>query len=173
MFVSLLAPGGFLAITGSLACCCCCCLVAQLCYPLYDPMDCSPRGSSVHGISQARILEQVAISSSGWGGGIFPTQGSNPHLHVSTSPKLKADSLPLSYRQPCNSNLCLHCYVASSTCISVFMQPERHSHIGFRGYSTVLEKAMAPHSSTLAWKVPWTEEPGSLQSMGSLGVGHD
>ena len=35
------------------------------------------------------------------------------------------------------------------------------------------EKAMAPHSSTLAWKMPWTEEPGGLQSMGSLGVGHD
>ena len=34
------------------------------------------------------------------------------------------------------------------------------------------EKAMAPHSSTLAWKIPWTEEPGGLQSMGSLGVGH-
>ena len=30
---------------------------------------------------------------------------------------------------------------------------------------------MAPHSSTLAWKIPWTEEPGGLQSMGSLGVG--
>ena len=36
-----------------------------------------------------------------------------------------------------------------------------------------LEKAMAPHSSTLAWKIPWTEEPGGLQSMGSLRVGHD
>ena len=35
------------------------------------------------------------------------------------------------------------------------------------------EKAMAPHSSTLAWKVPWTEEPGRLQSMGSLGVRHN
>ena len=32
---------------------------------------------------------------------------------------------------------------------------------------------MAPHSSTLAWKMPWMEEPGGLQSMGSLGVGHD
>ena len=32
----------------------------------------------------------------------------------------------------------------------------------------ILEKAMAPHSSTLAWKTPWTEEPGRLQSMGSL-----
>ena len=35
------------------------------------------------------------------------------------------------------------------------------------------EKAMALHSSTLAWKIPWTEEPGRLQSKGSLGVGHD
>ena len=35
------------------------------------------------------------------------------------------------------------------------------------------EKAMAPHSSTLAWKTPWTEEPGRLQSMGSLRVRHD
>ena len=35
------------------------------------------------------------------------------------------------------------------------------------------EKAMATHSSTLAWKIPWMEEPGRLQSMGSLRVGHD
>ena len=35
------------------------------------------------------------------------------------------------------------------------------------------EKAMATQSSTLAWKIPWTEEPGRLQSMGSLRVGHD
>ena len=36
-----------------------------------------------------------------------------------------------------------------------------------------LEKAMATHSSTLAWKIPWTEEPGRLQSMGSLRVGQN
>ena len=35
------------------------------------------------------------------------------------------------------------------------------------------EKAMAPHSRTLAWKIPWKEEPGALQSMGSQRVGHD
>ena len=40
-------------------------------------------------------------------------------------------------------------------------------------FPKALEKAMAPHSSTLAWKIPWTEEPGGLQSMGSLRVGHD
>ena len=36
-----------------------------------------------------------------------------------------------------------------------------------------LEKAMAPHSSTFAWRIPWMEEPGRLQSMRSLRVGHD
>ena len=36
-----------------------------------------------------------------------------------------------------------------------------------------VEKEMATHSSTLAWKIPWVEEPGGLQSMGSLRVGHD
>ena len=36
-----------------------------------------------------------------------------------------------------------------------------------------MEKTMAPHSSTLAWKIPWTEEPDRLQSMGSLRVRHD
>ena len=40
-------------------------------------------------------------------------------------------------------------------------------------YLPKLEKAMAPHSSTLAWKIAWTEEPGRLQSTGSLRVGHD
>ena len=35
------------------------------------------------------------------------------------------------------------------------------------------EKEMAPHSSTLTWKIPWMEEPGGLQSMGSLRVRHD
>ena len=39
--------------------------------------------------------------------------------------------------------------------------------------TSLLEKAMAPHSSTLAWQIPWTEEPGGLQSVGLLRVGHD
>ena len=40
-------------------------------------------------------------------------------------------------------------------------------------WKLTLEKAMAPHSSALAWKIPWMEVPGRLQSMGSLRVGHD
>ena len=41
------------------------------------------------------------------------------------------------------------------------------------GQEDPLEKEMATHSSTLAWKIPWTEKPGRLQSMGSQKVGHD
>ena len=41
------------------------------------------------------------------------------------------------------------------------------------GREDPLEKGMATHSSILAWKIPWTEEPGRLQSMGSQSVGHN
>ena len=41
------------------------------------------------------------------------------------------------------------------------------------GKEDPLEKEMATHSNTLVWKIPWTEEPGRLQSMGSQRVGHD
>jgi len=45
--------------------------------------------------------------------------------------------------------------------------------VRFLGWKDPLEKGMAPHSSTLAWKVPWMEEPGGLQSMGLRRVEHD
>ena len=41
------------------------------------------------------------------------------------------------------------------------------------GWEDILEKGMATHSSILAWRIPWPEEPGGLQSMGSQKVGHD
>ena len=41
------------------------------------------------------------------------------------------------------------------------------------GWEDPLEKEMATHSSVLAWRIPWTEKPGSLQSVGSQRVGHD
>ena len=45
--------------------------------------------------------------------------------------------------------------------------------VGSLSWKDSLEKGMAPHSSILAWKIPWMEEPGGLQSMGSKRVGHD
>ena len=49
----------------------------------------------------------------------------------------------------------------------------RESGVRSLGREDTLEKEMAPHSSILAWKIPWTEEPGRLQSMGSQRVAQD
>ena len=49
----------------------------------------------------------------------------------------------------------------------------RETWVQSLGQEDPLEKEMATHSSSLAWKIPWTEGPGRLQSMGSQRVGHD
>ena len=49
----------------------------------------------------------------------------------------------------------------------------RETWVRSLGWEDPLEKEMAIHSSTIAWKIPWTEEPGRLQSMGSQRVGHN
>ena len=49
----------------------------------------------------------------------------------------------------------------------------RETQVQSLGWEDALEEEMATHSSTLAWKIPWTEEPGGLQSMGSQRVAHD
>ena len=72
-------------ITGSI----CVCVCAHACLTLCSPMNCSPPGSSVHGIFRARILEWGAISYSR---GIFPTQGSSARLLCVL--RWQADSLP-------------------------------------------------------------------------------
>ena len=95
--------------------------IAQSCLTLSNPMDCSPPGSSVHGIFQARVLE--------WGAIAFSVLFVQFILNISSQSTFPSGSVP--------------------------------------------EKALAPHSSTLAWKIPWTEEPGRPQSMGLLRVGHN
>ena len=49
----------------------------------------------------------------------------------------------------------------------------RETQVRSLGWEDPLEKEMAIHSSTIAWNIPWTEDPGRLQSMGSQRVGHD
>ena len=56
---------------------------------------------------------------------------------------------------------------------SVFRTLMLGPEISFAEPQDKAEKAMAPHFSTLAWQIPWMEEPGRLQSMGSLRVGHN
>ena len=58
-------------------------------------------------------------------------------------------------------------------CQLIFQVSYQHFYLITFLCPNIMEKAMAPHSSTLAWKIPWTEEPGGLQSMGLLRVRHD
>ena len=53
------------------------------------------------------------------------------------------------------------------------LPPMLETQVLFLGLEDPLEKEMAIHSSILAWRIPWTEEPGGLQSMGSQRVRHD
>ena len=74
-----------------------------MCLTLCDPMDCSPRGSSVHGISQVRILEWVAI---------FFLQGFLPDPGIKlTSPALQSDALPLGHQGSPYTCMCPRVYV--------------------------------------------------------------
>ena len=53
------------------------------------------------------------------------------------------------------------------------LPPVQETWVQSLGREDPLEKVMATHSSILAWRIPWTEKPGRLQSMGSQRVGHD
>ena len=108
-------------------------------------MECHPPGSSVHRIFQKRVLEWVAIPFSG--GSLWP--------RVQT-------------QIACIAGRFFTIWVTrEAKIIHVYA---KFTEINFLQSS---EKAMAPHSITLAWQIPWTEEPGRLQSMGSLRVRHD
>ena len=53
------------------------------------------------------------------------------------------------------------------------MQETEEMQVRFLGWEEPLEEGMATHSSILAWRIPWTEEPGGLEFIGSQRVGHD
>ena len=73
-------------------------------------------------------------------------------------------ALPVRYK----SHLAFFLFVILAAIDDYCLQPVIHYDC-----AQLSEKAMAPHSSTLAWKIPWTEEPGRLQSMGLLRIRHD
>ena len=102
-------------------------------------MNCSPPGSFVHGILQARVLEWIAVSS----------------FRGSSQPRDQ-----------------IHVFWIGKQILYHWATWEAQDNFNIR-YTRYSEKAMAPHSSTLAWQIPWTEEPCRLQSMGLLGVRRD
>ena len=124
---------------------CLCVLVTQSWPTLCNHMDYNPPGSFVHGILQARILEWEPFPSPGY----LPNPGIElgfPALLLETS--LLAQTVER-------------------------LSTMRETGVQSLGQEDLLEKEMATHSSILAWKIPWTEEPGRLQSTGSQRVGRD
>ena len=138
-------------------CVCVCVLVAQLCLTLCNPKDYIQPGSSVCEILQARILEWVAISFS----------------------KPTAIILKKNLRDALDGSKSWegkHCHSVrdfpggADGKVSATMRETQAQSLG---WEEPLEKEMATHSSTIAWKIPWTEETGRLQSTGWQRVGHD
>ena len=72
--------------------------------------------------------------------------------------------------QPTNLTVGLPCWLRP---YRICLQYKRLAHIQSLGWEDPLEEGMATHSSILAWRIPWTEEPGGLQSMASQRVRHD
>ena len=68
---------------------------------------------------------------------------------------------------------CMYAYASLVAQMVKRLPAMRETWVRFLGWEDPLEKEMAIHYSTLAWKIPWLEEPDRLQSMGSQRVGHD
>ena len=67
----------------------------------------------------------------------------------------------------------INCRVFGSTVKNLPIQEKQETQVRSLGWEDSLEEEMATHSSILAWEIPWTEEPGGLQSMRFQGVGHN
>ena len=124
-----------------------CCLVAHLYPTLCNPVGCILPGFSVHGISQARILEWVAMPSS---------RGSfQPRDRTQVSCIAGRLFTDRATRE-----------VLDMTLVVKNPPAMQETRVPFLGWEDPLEEGMATHSRILAWRIPWTEEPGGLQSWG-------
>ena len=106
-----------------------------------------------------------------WSGLPFPSPGDLPNPGIEPrSPTLQADALP---SEPPGKHYINNKQVFLVAQIGKRLPPMRETRVWPLGWEDPLEKEMTTHSSTLAWIIPWMEEHGRLQSMGSQRVGHD
>ena len=118
---------------------------------------------------RSKVTTFVFVASYLWGAKFETTKIS---CYQSSATALESGWLKISYRSIIPSTFSGWNSVSSFSSHSVIIYFSMNIWNMFT-YTVTLEEAMAPHSSTLAWKILWTEEPGRLQSMGSLRVGHD
>ena len=125
---------------------------------LENPRDGGAWWAAVYGVAQSRTwLKRLSSSSSQTGSNKFLEYLARENREI-WKYVAKADNAMRNNQ----SNL-THFLISWKKYPNLIIRPLRQE----------TEKAMAPHSSTLAWKIPWAEEPGRLQSMGSWRVGHD
>ena len=102
-----------------------------------------------------------------WSGLPFPSPGDLPDPGIEPgSPTLQADALP---SEPPGKPNAASLVAQRLKCLPAIQETQVRS----LGREDPLEKEMATHFSTVAWRIPWMEEPGGLQSRGSQRVGHD
>ena len=136
--------------------------ITQLCPTLCTPMD-----YTVHGILQARILELVAFP--------FCRGFSQPRDQTQVSGIACRFFTSWATREALVSIV----YICTSQCASLVVQMVKNlsamqeTQVPSVGQEDSLEKGMATHCRILAWRIPWTEEPGGLQSVESQTTGQD
>ena len=132
-----------------------------------------------HGLFSSRLLcpwnspgKNTGVDSHSLLQGIFPTQGPNPGLPHCGISSLGFSLLTyqMKIKAPASQSFRETSLVAQMV---KHLPTMRETRVQSLGQEDPLEKEMAAHSNILAWKIPWTEEPGRLQSMGSQRVGHN
>ena len=131
--------------------------VAQSCPTLHNPMDCSPPGSSIHGIFQARVLE--------WGVIAFSDYQLQSHLYYIYSSTILGVNF-LCYH---SYSFCLFLHMSWTSEVVLVVKNllanagDIEIHVQSLGQENPLHEGLTSHSSILAWRIPWTEEPVRLQ----------
>ena len=135
---------------------------------LCNAMDCSPPGFSAHGILQARTLEWVAMPSSR--GSSQPANSTHVSYLSCIGSRFFTTSTTWEAR---NGGEIIDFISSVSFCFIYFLQETSEAQVRSLGWEDPLEEGMATHSSIFACRIPWTEEPGRPQSIGSHRVRHD
>ena len=133
----------------------------QSCPTLCDPIVCSPPGSLVHGIFQAKAVEWGAIAFS---------EGT---MLSKSLVQFSVDGWSCVPSQLYLGQTMVEVMKIMVAQMVKHLSTMRETRVRVLGWEDPLEKEMAIHSSTIVWKSPWTKEPGRLQCKGSQRVRHD
>ena len=141
---------------------CCCCSVTKSCLTLCNPIDCSTWGFPV-----LHYLLEFAQTHVHW------VSDAIQPFHSPLPPALNLSQHQGLFQWVGSQHQMAKVFELQVAQRLKRLPAVRETRVQSLGWEDPLEKEMATHSSTLVWRIPWREEPGRLQSMGSQTVGHD